>query len=320
MERLKDLLARLTDQHQFALRWFVEHAGMDEPWPKPISSPGGDIHLASKAKGIYKPNWSRYALSVRQTIGGPYPDREPLIRSDGSWIYSYFQENENPTARDSEYTNRGLIECWRDRVPVGVMRQVSRGATVRYRILGVALVNGWDGGYFFLEGFALDGLAKRRGPTGELELMSAQELLRCESQGVFNPQSLIDGRRRIVASIVQRQGQPRFRAELLDAYDGRCAITGYDAVEALEGSHILPYHGPATNHLSNGLLLRADLHTLFDLGLFAIESSGMEVLIAPPLRGTRYAELAGAKLRLPSNEAAQPSVPAIDHHRAWTGL
>lgn len=200
------------------------------------------------------------------------------------------------------------------------MRQVSRGATVRYRILGLAMVSGWDGGYFFLEGFAPDGIGRQRGPTAELELLSSQELLRCEAEGVFDPQSLIDGRQRIVASIVQRQGQPKFRSELLDAYGGRCAISDYDAVEALEASHILPYHGPATNHLADGLLLRADLHTLFDLGLLAIESSVMEVLIASPLRESRYADLAGAKLRLPSDESARPSVPAIDHHRAWTGL
>ncbi len=320
MERLQDLLARLPDQHQLALRWFVERAGTDEPWPKPLSSPWGNILLASKAKGIYKPNWSRYALSVRQTIGGPYPDRAPLIRRDGSWLYSYFQENEDPTARDSEYTNRGLIECWHDRVPVGVMRQVSRGATVRYRILGVAMVSGWDGGYFFLEGFAPDGTGRRRGPAGELELLSAQELLRCEAQGIFDPTSLIDGREKIVASIVRRQGQPKFRAELIDAYSGRCAISDYDVIETLEASHILPYHGPATNRLANGLLLRGDLHTLFDLGLLAIDSSSMDVLIAPPLLESRYADLAGAKLRLPSDESARPSVPAIDHHRFWTGL
>jgi hypothetical protein len=320
MERLQDLLSRLTDQHRFALRWFVERAGSEEPWPRPLSSPWGKILLASKAKGIYKPNWSRYALSVRQSIGGPYPDRDPLIRPDGSWIYSYFQENEDPTARDSEYTNRGLIECWHDRVPVGVMRQVSRSPTVKYHILGVALVNGWDGGYFFLEGFAADGTGRRRGPAAELELLTAQELLRCASLGSFDPTNMVEGRERIVAAIVRRQGQPQFRADLIHAYSGRCAISNYDVIETLEASHILPYHGPATNKLANGLLLRGDLHTLFDLGLIAVDSSTMDVLIAPPLRESSYAEVACVKLRVPAEEAARPSVPALDHHRAWAGL
>ena len=320
MESLQDLLSRLPEQHQLALRWFAERAGTDEPWPKPLSSPVGQIFLASKAKGIYKPSWSRYALSVRQSIGGPYPDREPLTRPDGSWVYSYFQENEDPTARDSEYTNRGLIECWRDRVPVGVMRQVSRDPTVRYRILGLAMVNGWDAGYFFLEGFSSSGIGRRKGPAGEIEFLATQERLLCETNGVFDPTSLIDGRQRMVASIVRRQGQPRFRADLIEAYRGRCAISDYDVTETLEAAHILPYHGPATNQLPNGLLLRGDLHTLFDLGLIAVDSSSREVLMAPPLVQSSYAGLAGTKLRDPREDAARPSVLAIDHHRAWTGL
>src|SRR5258708_3518633 len=98
------------------------------------------------------------------------------------------------------------------------MRQISRDPTVRYRILGLATVNGWDGGYFFLEGFTSTGLGRSRGPAGELELLASQERLLCVTNGVFDPSSLIDGRQRIVASIVQRQGQPKFRADLLDAY------------------------------------------------------------------------------------------------------
>lgn len=320
MESLQDILSKLPEQHQLALQWFAERAGTDEPWPKPISSPEGQILLASKAKGIYKPNWSRYALSVRQTIGGPYPDREPLSRPDGSWIYSYFQENEEPTARDSEYTNRGMIECWQDRVPVGVMRPVSGKPTVRYRILGLAMVNGWDGGYFFLEGFASSGIVRRRGPVGEIEILASQERFLCETNGVFDPSSLIDGRQRIIASIMRRQGQPKFRADLIEAYRGRCAISNCDVIETLEAAHILPYHGPATNQLPNGLLLRGDIHTLFDLGLIAIDSSSREVLIAAPLAQSSYADLAGSRLRDPREEAVKPSIPAIDHHRAWAGL
>jgi hypothetical protein len=320
MERLEDLLSRLPEPHRLALRWFADRAGAEEPWPRPIDGPGGRILLASKAKGIYKPSWSKYALSVRQSLGGPYPDREPLVRADGSWVYAYFQENEDPAARDAEYTNRGLLECWRDRLPVGVLRQVAREPTVGYRVLGLALVNGWDGGYFFLEGVAADGLARPRGPAGEVELLAAQERALVEASGAVDPARIIDARRRIVASIVRRQGQPRFRAELVAAYGGRCAISGCDAVEALEAAHILPYHGPATNQLPNGLLLRADLHTLFDLGLIAVDSASRTVLLAPPLVESSYTGLAGITLRDPREDAARPSAPAIDHHRAWAGL
>jgi len=62
MEKLEELLKRLPDQHRLALEWFIEHADSDQPWPAPL--PDGSL-LVTRAKGIYKPNWSRYALSVR---------------------------------------------------------------------------------------------------------------------------------------------------------------------------------------------------------------------------------------------------------------
>lgn len=102
MARLDEILARLPLRHRAALRWFAENAGTDQSWPKAIYGPEGEGEtlLASKAKGIYKPSWSPYALSVRQSLGGPYPDRDPIVRPDGTWLYSYFQENEDPSARD----------------------------------------------------------------------------------------------------------------------------------------------------------------------------------------------------------------------------
>jgi putative restriction endonuclease len=71
---------------------------------------------------------------------------------DGAWQYAYFQENRDPKERDAEYTNAGLLACMRDRVPVGVMRQVKPKPNVRYLILGIALVARWKDGYFLLEG------------------------------------------------------------------------------------------------------------------------------------------------------------------------
>ena len=81
----------------------------------------------------------------------------------------------------------------------------------------------------------------------------------------------MDGRERAIGAIVRRRGQPAFRRALLEAYHERCAVTGCDAPEALEAAHVVPYRGVATNHPANGLLLRADLHALFDLGLIAVD-------------------------------------------------
>ena len=87
------LLEQLPERHRSALVWFEQNAGQEVGWPKPL--PDGTF-LATRAKGIYKPAWSKYALSVRQTLGGPYPDREVQVTADGNWVLEYFQEDLDP--------------------------------------------------------------------------------------------------------------------------------------------------------------------------------------------------------------------------------
>jgi hypothetical protein len=74
MTELEGIFRQLSQRHQAVLNWFHENAGFEVSWPKPIQTPEGITHLASKAKGIYKPEWSEYAVSVRQSLRGPYPD------------------------------------------------------------------------------------------------------------------------------------------------------------------------------------------------------------------------------------------------------
>ena len=84
---IEETLSRLTERHRVALQWFATHAAQERSWPGSLAD--GTL-LASKAKGIYKPSWTKYALSVRQSLGGPYSDRDSKLRSDGTWPYDYF--------------------------------------------------------------------------------------------------------------------------------------------------------------------------------------------------------------------------------------
>jgi hypothetical protein len=132
--------------------------------------------------------------------------------------------------------------------------------------------------------------------------------------GQFDPTSEVDARTITTRSIAQRQGQPEFRRALLAAYSGRCAITGCPVPDVLEAAHIMPYRGAHTNVVENGLLLRADLHTLFDLFLLGVDSTTWTVRIAPVLRRTPYDAYAGQALRLPTDTAARPSAEALALH------
>ncbi|SFB02379.1 protein of unknown function [Collimonas sp. OK607] len=141
-----------------------------------------------------------------------------------------------------------------------------------------------------------------------------------EVAGDFDPSNVEDARKKMMAAIVRRQGQPAFRRELLRAYSGRCAVTGCQVTEALEAAHIMPYRGPHTNHISNGLLLRADLHTLFDLGLIAVDQQSMSLIVAPALRTTDYEQWHGKAVTLPAIPSDHPNADALRLHREATGL
>lgn len=134
--------------------------------------------------------------------------------------------------------------------------------------------------------------------------------------GYFLPESVEDQRDRVLKSIVQRQGQREFRAALLEAYGGKCAMTGCEVVDVLEAAHIHRYLGKETNVASNGLLLRADVHTLFDLNLISIEPSTMLICVAPALAGSSYDKLSGTPLASPSASGYVVDKRQLEKHRA----
>lgn len=142
------------------------------------------------------------------------------------------------------------------------------------------------------------------------DLKAASEKL--IDEGYFDPTDAKDERDRKLREIVQRRGQPKFRDDLIAAYGGRCAVTGCDVLQALEAAHISPYLGERSNHVSNGLLLRADIHTLFDLGLFAIEPSTLKVKISDSLKVTSVGDLHDQELTVPIGVAFNPSIAALE--------
>jgi hypothetical protein len=131
----------------------------------------------------------------------------------------------------------------------------------------------------------------------------------------FNPKDQRDERTRRLAQIAHRRGQAGFRRKLLLAYNGQCAITRCDAKPALEAAHILPYVGGKSNFVSNGILLRSDLHTLFDLDLIGIHPGKRKVVLARSLRGTSYDKFAGKEIALPDDVSKQPNTVALK--RRW---
>lgn len=319
MVSLSDAIGKVDGGHRTALQWFLDHTGEDVSWAAMQDFSATSVRIVNQAKGIYKPAGSDYALSVRQTLDGPYADKPIAYREDGSWQFLYYQENPNPAYRDREATNRGLMRCQEDGVPVGVLLQRKPKPGVTYSVLGLALVSDWQDGYFVLEGFGPDGAARNDEEHNAPTARQRYEGLAGEDSD-FDASDQSDERERQLAAVVRRRGQGKFRRELIDAYHGKCAITGCDALDALDAAHISPYRGVRSNMVQNGLLLRSDIHNLFDLGLIAIDVQTMTLVISEKLANTVYGELAEAGVRTPEDARSKPSVEALAAHRSWARI
>lgn len=154
----------------------------------------------------------------------------------------------------------------------------------------------------------------RSSPAQEsLELTKARRA--AEAEGAFDATDSTDARKKVLAAIVQRQGQTEFRSKLLYAYEGRCAISGCTVPDVLDAAHLVPYLGAHSHHPSNGLLLRADLHRLLDLGLLSINPQTMAVELESSLMGTAYEEYHGRVLVVPRSPAHRPSKDALAAQR-----
>jgi hypothetical protein len=97
----------------------------------------------------------------------------------------------------------------------------------------------------------------------------------------------IDNDEHCLMAIEARRGQAAFRTQLLQAYGARCAITSCSVEALLEAARIAPHMQPGDDRLSNGLLLRCDIHTLFDLNLIALDEH-YRVHVSALLRDSEY--------------------------------
>jgi len=95
----------------------------------------------------------------------------------------------------------------------------------------------------------------------------------------FNPWTIEDSRFRDEATVTTRLGQAEFKRSLLRLYDGRCAVTDVAIQAVLDAAHVVSYFGLAANVEQNGILLRADIHRLYDHKLVDFQYSGGGIVI-----------------------------------------
>jgi len=116
----------------------------------------------------------------------------------------------------------------------------------------------------------------------------------------------------------RRLGQGAFRVGVTEAYERRCAITGERTLPVLQAAHIRPVIEKGTHAISNGLLLRSDIHTLFDRGYVTV-TGDHEFRVSPWLtrdwsNGRVYYALDGQSIRQPPRPEYRPDPELLEWH------
>jgi HNH endonuclease len=115
-----------------------------------------------------------------------------------------------------------------------------------------------------------------------------------------------------------RLGQQSFKAVVLDSYHRRCAISGTHIPPVLQAAHIRPVTRGGEHRLDNGLLLRSDIHTLFDRGYLGVDPQH-RLLVSPRLRadfsnGDQFYAKAGQVIDLPERRTDRPGREFLEWH------
>jgi predicted restriction endonuclease len=118
--------------------------------------------------------------------------------------------------------------------------------------------------------------------------------------------------------VTPRLGQGAFRVAVTEAYGRQCALTNGKVLPALDAAHIKPYGEGGSHSKSNGILLRKDIHSVFDAGYATIDSD-YRFVVSDKVRevfnnGEEYRRLHGATLRLPNAAADRPDRDFLRWH------
>lgn len=132
-------------------------------------------------------------------------------------------------------------------------------------------------------------------------------------------QKIISDPNYIIGMAKHRLGQGAFRVIVTDAYNRRCAISGEKTLPVLQAAHIKPFAESGPNLIQNGILLRSDIHTLFDNGYITI-STDYHVEVSQRLKddfgnGKIYYQYHGKKLiALPEMISEMPAKQFLYWH------
>ena len=304
-----------------AFDWFVEHTGAHISYlPMGTHSPSSLEMKIVRQAGIFSPDYKnlpsrgtgfkKYVASVHSQGNTYYDDREVIERPDCTWLLDY-KAHATPEGREHKTDFNGtLVNNMEDGVPVGVFVKSKKGSG--YDVLGLAYVEEYNpiAGVFTLHGPVTPATENASSFISiKHDDLTNEERKALEAIDPDSTEEVVKFDKRI-----RRVRQQRFREALISAYDGRCAISGFDTPEVLQAAHIDPYRGAKSQLTSNGILLRADLHLLYDANLLSITPETHTIRLAKRKTLACYHQLEGKRLRMPDAASAQPNDELLFMH------
>lgn len=249
------------ESHRNLYAWFMNETGNEGIRFHGSTLPGVKFkHVAQR--GIHVPSRHRYAATVTVAYNSLYSDNNDGARvdlGDGTWILYYSAHQNNSGGTTDMHWNQKLVNCLMDGVPVGVFLQQNSSSSSYLRFLAFVEEFNPENELFTLHGpvtLETEHLFASATPQAEMG-ESATVDGRLQTTEIRDPESMEEDRRRFsIARRMVRQGQQAFRKDLFKAYEGHCAVTGFDTNEVLQAAHILDYRGTQSNIVENGILLR----------------------------------------------------------------
>lgn len=346
-------LALVPPEFRCAYEWFSQMEGQVIPrLPRGADAPVLDspIKLASQ-RGMHSPNYSellsqgagkkKYILSAHSagastrrpagastrkpagaststSTGGSatpssaesvaYEDAELVFHPDGTWTVDYACQTAMPGRRLTDKSNDYMMNNLADGVPVAYLTRCANG----YKVHGLAYVKAFNplAGMFTLHGPVS---AENSGVHFYSEL--AGENLSAQDIATLRGADQFDGEAYTAALIMRRRHQERFRKAVLAAYGGQCAATGVSTPDVLQAAHIDAFAASKSHAVTNGILLRADIHLLYDAHLLTILPETGRIAVSEAVEEETYRRLDGRHIRFPDSRDSHPNNDLLAIHR-----
>jgi hypothetical protein len=231
--------------------------------------------------GIYKPAWSKYALCISMKQGSIYEHKDEFIfLEDGRWLMTYSPRKGGLDISD----NVALTNCMQDKIPVGVITQVTTKTNKQrrstYQILGLGIVTEYNPiqDVFEIQSVDWNTLEDVTGVIpDEEERYQVQLYARLTNE--FKP---FVKEELVKYSVTAPKRESSFRRVLMREYDYACAVCTlkfkFENLIEAQAVHIVPKKESGTDDPRNGIVMCRTHHWAFDNGIFSLTDNGQIVL------------------------------------------